>query len=257
MLLNGPMRQLLAFGLIAASAHGQAQRVVHVVVALCDNVNQGIVPVPKALGNGQDPARNLYWGAAYGVRTWFDGSPNWERVHRSGEAVPGTLERVVWKHRTADVYLVADAYDGARIQDAVYAFLSYAGGHAASSLALGERRIPVGGDAHLLAYCGHDGLMEFAPPPPRAPANAQPRDAIVLACASKPYFDAPLRDTGARPLLWTTGLMAPEAYTLDAAVQAWAEAAPAEQVRERAAGAYAKWQKCSIGAARRLLVTGR
>lgn len=51
--------------------------------------------------------------------------------------------------------------------------------------------------------------------------------------------------------------MAPEAYTLDAAVQAWAEAAPAEQVRERAAGAYAKWQKCSIGAARRLLVTGR
>jgi hypothetical protein len=251
------MRQLLAFGLIAASAHGQAQRVVHVVVALCDNVNQGIVPVPAALGNGQDPGRNLYWGAAYGVRTWFDRSADWERMQRSLEALPGTLERVVWKHRTADVYLVADAYDGARIQDAIYAFLSYAGGHEASSFALGERRIPVGGAAHLLAYCGHDGLMEFAPPPPRAPANAQPRDAIVLACASKPYFDAPLRHTGSRPLLWTTGLMAPEAYTLDAALQAWVKEATAEQVRERAAEAYAKWQKCGLQAARRLLISGR
>ncbi len=37
--------------------------VVHVVVALCDNVNQGIVPVPEAFGNGQDLGANLYWGA--------------------------------------------------------------------------------------------------------------------------------------------------------------------------------------------------
>ena len=43
--------------------------VVHVVVALCDNEHQGIVPVPATLGNGQDPRNNLYWGALYGVRT--------------------------------------------------------------------------------------------------------------------------------------------------------------------------------------------
>src|SRR5262245_12901887 len=29
-------------------------RVIHVLVALCDNVNQGIVPVPPRLGNGED-----------------------------------------------------------------------------------------------------------------------------------------------------------------------------------------------------------
>src|SRR5204862_4069337 len=45
--------------------------VVHVVVALCDNAHQGIVPVPKRLGDGRDPASNLYWGARYGVRSYL------------------------------------------------------------------------------------------------------------------------------------------------------------------------------------------
>ncbi|HEX6730669.1 MAG TPA: hypothetical protein VF074_11680, partial [Pyrinomonadaceae bacterium] len=40
--------------------------VIHVFVALADNVNQGIVPVPPSLGNGDNPATNLYWGAAFG-----------------------------------------------------------------------------------------------------------------------------------------------------------------------------------------------
>ncbi len=51
--------------------------VVHVVTALCDNKYQGIVRVPKQLGNGQDPANNLYWGALYGVRTFFKRSREW------------------------------------------------------------------------------------------------------------------------------------------------------------------------------------
>ncbi len=42
-----------------------AVRTIHVFVALADNQNQGIVPVPAALGNGEDPERNLYWGSAF------------------------------------------------------------------------------------------------------------------------------------------------------------------------------------------------
>ena len=45
--------------------------VAHVVVALCDNESQGIVPVPARLGDGDSPQSNLYWGAMYGVRGWF------------------------------------------------------------------------------------------------------------------------------------------------------------------------------------------
>jgi len=36
-----------------------AGKVIYVVVALCDNVNQGIVPVAAHLGDGEDPAGNL------------------------------------------------------------------------------------------------------------------------------------------------------------------------------------------------------
>ena len=43
--------------------------VIHVFVALADNVNQGIVSVSASLGNGDNPASNLYWGAAFGIKT--------------------------------------------------------------------------------------------------------------------------------------------------------------------------------------------
>ena len=82
------------------------------------------------------------------------------------------------------------------------------------------------------------------------------REAIVLACLSKSYFAAPLRAAGAQPLLWTTGLMAPEAYTLKSALDGWVARESNEQIRERAAGAYDKYQKCGIKGARRLLVSG-
>ena len=57
------------------SAFGQTDKdntkTIHIFVALCDNKYQGIVPVPKAIGNGQDHNNNLYWGALYGIRTYF------------------------------------------------------------------------------------------------------------------------------------------------------------------------------------------
>jgi len=54
--------------------------VAHVVVALCDNEFQGIVPVPAHLGDGDSPRSNLYWGAMYGVRSYFRNQPGWKPV---------------------------------------------------------------------------------------------------------------------------------------------------------------------------------
>jgi hypothetical protein len=42
---------------------------------------------------------------------------------------------------------------------------------------------------------------------------------MILACISKHYFYEPLLKSGASPLLWTIGLMAPEAYTLENAIE--------------------------------------
>ena len=52
--------------------------IVHVTVALADNKNQWIVPVPAKIGNGQDSRNNLYWGALYGVKTYLTRKAGWQ-----------------------------------------------------------------------------------------------------------------------------------------------------------------------------------
>ncbi|MEZ4755581.1 MAG: hypothetical protein R2817_02005 [Flavobacteriales bacterium] len=232
------------------------ERVVHVLVALCDNEHQGIVKVPAGIGNGQKPGTNLYWGAGYGVRTHFDRSAEWVRVQVPSPGIPHILERVAWKHRDCAVYLVADAYDGRNIREATEDLFRYASGAGSTSLRVNDRSIPIGGGADLIAYVGHDGLMDF-PLEMEFPAqDKRTRETIILACISKRYFAPHLRPTGASPLLWTTGLMAPEAYTLKAALEGWVRRETPMAVQERAAQAYNIYQKCGIAGSRRLLVTG-
>ena len=60
----------------------------------------------------------------------------------------------------------------------------------------------------------------------------------------------------AYPLLWTTNLMAPEAYTLKSALDGWILGESNNKIRERAAVAYDKYQKCGLNAARKLMATG-
>jgi len=247
---------ILLVGLLTATIGRAEARSIHVVVALCDNVNQGIVPVPKSLGNGQDKDHNLYWGAAYGVRTWFDRSKTWVRQKVTVTLPEHVLERCIWKHTGSGAVLVADAYDGAYIQLATETFFTYTSGNNATSVVVGGATVQVGGGADLIAYVGHDGLMDFAAPTVKAPANKEVRRTIILACISQHYFREPLRTTGASPMVWTTGLMAPEAYTLEAAISAWVGGADDAAVREKAAAAYHAYQKCGLNAARKLLVTG-
>lgn len=66
------MKILSVLYLISMSILINAQtKTIHVFVALCDNEHQGIVPVPKTLGNGKDARNNLYWGAAYGLKSFL------------------------------------------------------------------------------------------------------------------------------------------------------------------------------------------
>lgn len=233
-------------------------RVVHAFVALADNHYQGIVPVPEQLGNGSDPFHNLYWGAGGGVKTYFMHSPDWKLLECSRHVKAEVMERCVFKHRTADVYLVADAYRGDEIQRAILDFLDAAAGNGMQMLksSLSSVSIPISGGANLVVYVGHDGLMDFQISPVLPRQNTGHRDAIILACASKQYFYQLLRTSGAYPLLWTTNLMAPEAYTLKYALDGWIAGGSEEQIHELAAVAYDRYQKCGMKAARRLFATG-
>jgi hypothetical protein len=250
---------LIGISLLAAGVFAEPRpRVVHVYVALADNKNQGIVPVPSKLGNGQDAADNLYWGAAFGVKSYFKSSGLWKLLSCGPGPKAFILERCVFEHRNPVAYLVADAYDGARIRKTVTDFLDAAAGKTTETLSLGQglRKtvIYTAGGSDLVAYVGHDAFMDFQIPEIAGAKGDKSRQFIVLACASRPYFRPYMRATGSAPLLWTTGLMAPEAYTLEAALEGWLLGESGESVRQRAARAYDKYQKCGLRAAQRLFV---
>jgi hypothetical protein len=109
------------------AAAQERPRLVHVFVALADNEHQGIVPVPKALGNGDDPSHNLYWGAAFGVRTFLKKSGDWIEIS-SGYLNSTVPIRSIFRHRASGTYSVADAYRGQAIKTAIEDFFRNASG---------------------------------------------------------------------------------------------------------------------------------
>lgn len=253
-----------ALGLAQATKPAPAAEevvVVHVFVALCDNQYQGIVPTGKKLGDGQNPDTNLYWGAGYGVRTFFRKKYGWKTLQTDAPTFP-VLERTAAQRKVGSktVILVAEAYDGRNIMDAIEHFLRAGAGEDRRTLSLRDpagllpdRTVSLGGAADLVAYVGHNGLMDNpAPSVPARSAAGGPEGAIILACIADAYFKDLLAQAGVAPLVWTTNLMAPEAYSLDAAIVAWAEGKSAKQVREATAAAYDKYQSASLGAARKL-----
>ena len=90
---------------------------IHVFVCLCDNDNQGIVPVPKKIGNGADPDNNLYWGCAFGMRTYFKNASEWQFVSSTQNISKIILERCIYKHKTSNAIIVADAYKGINMRE--------------------------------------------------------------------------------------------------------------------------------------------
>jgi hypothetical protein len=255
------MLVLLLANAVTPLVTAQSQpRTIHVFVALADNKNQGIVPVAAILGNGDDPQHNLYWGSAYGVKTYFARSADWELITSNLKPQPEILERCIFKHRRENVFLVADAYQGKMIKQTLTDFLEAAASGETESVPVkigGQSLVlKARGGADLVAYAGHDGLMDFQLTTLPRGNTTRHIPAIILACISKSYFSAPLRASGATPLVWTTGLMAPEAYTLKSAIDGWILYESNEQIRERAAVAYDKYQKCGLKGARHLLVTG-
>lgn len=239
--------------------------VVHVIVALCDNAHQGIVRVSESLGNGQNVNTNLYWGAMYGFRSFLTNpnQANFKVVSCQDSPVPGVLQKMVLYKQIKrsnvfrDVLVVGEAWDGREMEKAVKRFLSIAAGNNRenNSVAVNERQIAFssGGASALVVFIGHNGLMDFELEalPDKNP-DSQAKSSVVLACASKPYFLDILLEGGSHPLILTTGLMAPEAYTLEAVINAFVTGKTSSGIKEAAAAAYQKYQKCPLSAARRL-----
>jgi len=237
---------------IALKRAPRAFRVAHVLVPLCDNDHQGIVPVSKTLGDGKDLEKNLYWGAGFGLRTFFRRSPDWRELDVSTKPTSSAvLQRVAFVRK--DVYLVADAYDGARMDLALEHFARYTAGALAVDVDVTPKKetttvhLEAGGRADVIAFVGHDGLMDGPAPVVPATNGDRPSGAVVVACFSRSWF-SPLLQKAQVPLwVGTTNLLSAEAYSAEAALRAWVDGGKPADMRIAAGKAYAKYQKITEG----------
>lgn len=211
-----------------------AGKTVGVFVALADNEHQGIVPVPKALGTGDDPERNLYWGSADGLATVFNRSKQWKLTEHTDTENGDILRTRTYQHPRTNTLLYARAYNGAAIQQAVKDFES-----------------AIANDSYdLVVFIGHNGLMDFQLAAPTAQADSSKTpDSIVLACKSEKYFKERIQDAGGRPILLTTQFMYPGAFILHAALNDWLADGDLGKIRASAGQSYAKNQRISTKAA--------
>jgi hypothetical protein len=233
---------------IAKNHSTDKNRIIHVIVALCDNVHQGIVPVPAALGKGDIPGSNLYWGAGFGLKTVFRRSKAWKLESCIPQERGPLLERCTFRHRDTGTILIADAWQGSEIRQATRIFLRESGG--ASLMWRNQTILP-----SLVIYVGHDGLMDFdldVKPLSESPSRVP---VMVFCCSSRLFFQNKLKTVGASPLLLTTGLMAPEGYVVEAATNGWITGERGTILRDRVAAAYNKYQKCGARAARHIFTT--
>jgi len=246
---------------IAAALSGLAQQEqgelpagakrIHVFVALCDNDSQGIAPVSPKIGNGDDPEANLYWGCDDGLKSYFSASSKWKLISKQSDVSKQILRRYVFEHRATKSVLVADAYRGSAIRTCLEDFLRSSEGAFAPAIEVGGRgELKFGGAADLIAYIGHNGLMEYQIAAANVDATKQVRDAVVLCCVSNRYFGERLKRAGTRPVLMTDQLMYPGSFALHGALEAWFTGGSRAALREAAAVPMAKNQKISVRAAR-------
>lgn len=217
--------------------------VVEVHVPLCDN---SIIRCGNAkLGNGDNPATNLYWATTPGFGRWFarkGGGWTEVEVETKQTGDKDVLERrtyrrtiatpAAWRKRGAPkrymLEVVIRAWRGSAIDRALAAYAADLSGSGTS--------------AQLVAFVGHNRLMdvdEFAWPAP----GRDVKGTIAIACATAPYMKTPVSAATRVPLLMTTDLLFANAAPLEASVLAFARGGSYSQIRRDAATAYAAVQK--------------
>ena len=216
----------------------KAGRTIHVFVALCDNATQGIIPVGANIGNGDDADNNLYWGCSEGLRSFFRSSSRWKLVKTEKNPSKEIIERLEFRHtKRPGVKLIAEAYRGSEMRLCLKRFFEAATGK--------------DDPARLIAFIGHNGLMEHDREIPMFPKaeGAPARDVIALSCVSRSYFSPRFAAANLRPLLLTEQLMYPGSFILHDALEGWLDGESRRDIRKRAGRAYAKNQKISVKAA--------
>lgn len=230
---------------------------VHCLVPLCDNENQGIVPVSKSLGDGLNLRTNLYWATGHGMKGYFKKSADWKSVEYRTPADTNILERCVFKRKVgkATVYLVTDAYRGDRMKECLVDYFKGLAGRKTDTLMVDSIVVPLYGNSDMLGVNGHNGLMDNYIDRVQTIRNSS-QDAVAIGCVTGEYFRPYFFDARAYPLIMTTGLMYPGAFILDDLVVKWAQNGSELEIRYAAGDAYHRIMNCGQRGGRNLFTTG-
>jgi len=162
------------------------------------------------------------------------------------------IERAVFRHRTANVMLVADAYRGKYIWQSLYDFIFVLSNTPIKNqvVKISENEISAGLNASLVIFLGHNGLMDFQFEEYPPLEKEKVKDCIVLCSKSRQYFSPIIKKYNANTVLLTEQLMYPGAMVLEAAIEGWIKGENKEMIRIRAAESYAKNQGISVKSAK-------
>lgn len=237
--------------------------VVQVHVPLCDN---DILRCGNArLGDGDNPATNLYWATTAGFGRWFTRKGSgWTRVlDGDGDTVGNAdvldvlvFRRTVTAHKAwratgaperFDVYVVAQAWRGEAIDRALDAWAAELYGGAAHTLTLSDgTELAVGGGARIVAYVGHNRLMDLDAYAWPGEGSGSRKGAIAIACHTDAYMHDEVPAEDRVPLLFTRDFLFASAPPLEGVVRAFAEGGGYAAMRQAAAEEYAAPEKKSV-----------
>ena len=209
-----------------------AEKKIEALVCLCDNEHQAIAKVGKAIGNGMDPAGNLYWGCSDGLSTYFKKSKKWKLIETKNPKDSPILVTLTFKHHSGKATLTAHAYRGDKMAKCIEDFFT---------------KTRDGGKDDLIAFIGHNGMMDnLITLPKAAPEGDVASESIILGCITDRYFTKPLASMNSKPVLMTKSLMYPGSFILHDSLEVWLKDGSKKEIREAAAKAYAKNQRISV-----------
>jgi hypothetical protein len=234
--------------------------VVEVHVPLCD---KSIIPCGNdKLGDGENPETNLYWATTPGFGRWFSRSGSgWKRVKLADPTDTGDKDVLAlhvyrrtmqtpaaWKKqgapKTFELDVVVRAWRGTAIDRALAVYASEISTGTKREVKLADKTtLDAGGAAQLVAWVGHNRLMDLESFDWPAASTTQTKGTIAIACHTAAYMETQVSASTRVPLLMTRDFLFSNAAPLEAAVLAFATGGGYAQIRSDAAAAYAGVQK--------------
>ncbi|MBN2719039.1 MAG: hypothetical protein JXX14_24540 [Deltaproteobacteria bacterium] len=259
---------------IAADTAVGKPLVATVYVALCDNDSQGIIPVKNpSICNGDDPERNIYW-TGNGIAGYLK-SHGWKRVksNSNGHGINGDsiiIRQDVWQKRvfagqglrqngaprSFNAYVVAKAYRGSRIHDAMKHYFEAIHFDSAENIELPDGKdIAAAGQSHIVGYIGHDYLMD-APSGTAAfmdltsarhhRTSVLSKGTFALACISNEYVRPFVSYSNVYILAMNNFLTYPSAWTVGGIIDGIAAGGSGKTIYRSAATQFSRGQKCGM-----------